>query len=368
MRRNYIVRLFALLAMWSTFACNGREAHSDADSGGHQEEALSGAVKGLTASVDEKIVASSPLVYADSGTRIFQTKWQGQISFDTRQQTRLSSRVAGRIERMHVRYNYEPVKKGQLIMEVYSPDLLAAQRELLFLAREGQHELQRSAVQKLLYLGMTREQINRVMSSGEPLYRVGVYSPVSGFIAEQTMQNTPGSNSQALALREGQYVSAGDAVLSIYKNESVVAEFSLNAKQAAGIQAGQSVLFDTPGRNRRVIRGEISLIEPVIRAGESFSVARVYLPAGEFTVGELVEASVPVVVDQGWWLPESAIIDLGGESAVFVRNGNLYSPEYVEVGRTMEGYVQVLSDLKGRPVARDAAYLVDSESFINLRK
>lgn len=367
MRRNYIVRLFALLAMWSTFACNGREAHSDADSGGHQEEALSGEVKGLTASVDEKIVASSPLVYADSGTRIFQTKWHGHISFDTRQQTRLSSRVAGRIERMHVRYNYEPVKKGQLIMEVYSPDLLAAQRELLFLAREGQQELQRSAVQKLLYLGMTREQISRVMSSGEPLYRVGVYSPVSGFIAEQQGQDGPVTNSQALALREGQYVSAGDAVLSIYKNESVVAEFSLNAKQAVGIRAGQPVLFDSGG-SRNVIRAKVLLLEPVIRAGESFSVARVYLPAGEFTVGELVEASVPVVVDQGWWLPESAIVDLGGESAVFVRNGNLYSPEYVEVGRNMEGYVQVLSDLKGRPVARDAAYLVDSESFISLRK
>lgn len=367
MRRNYIVRLFALLTMWSTFACNGREVHSDAESGGHQEEALSGAVKGLTASVDEKIVASSPFVYADSGTRIFQTKWQGHISFDTRQQTRLSSRVAGRIERMHVRYNYEPVKKGQLIMEVYSPDLLAAQRELLFLAREGQQELQRSAVQKLLYLGMTREQINRVMSSGEPLYRVGVYSPVSGFIAEQQGQDGPVTNSQALALREGQYVSEGDAVLSIYKNESVVAEFALNAKQAVGIRAGQPVLFDSGG-GRNVIRAKVSLLEPVIRAGESFSVARVYLPAGEFTVGELVEASVPVVVDRGWWLPESAIVDLGGESAVFVRNGNLYSPEYVEVGRNMEGYVQVLSDLKGRPVARDAAYLVDSESFINLRK
>lgn len=329
---------------------------------------MSEAVLGLTGSVNQRVVASSPVVYPDSGSRIFDTRWQGRITYDTRQQTRLSSRVAGRIERMHVRYNFEPVKKGQLVMEVYSPDLVAAQREMLFLSREGQRSLQESAVQKLRYLGMTQSQINGVLKRGEPLYRVGVYSPVSGFIVMPAIPSQATVDSRLLELREGQYVASGDPVLSIYRDESVVAEFSLGPQEALSVRAGQSVLFRRPGGKQEVVRSEVALIEPVVRNGESFSIARVFLPTGEFSIGELVEASVPLVMDQGWWLPESAVVDLGGESVVFVRNGNLFSPEAVKTARKLEGHVQVLSDLKGRPVARDAAYLVDSESFIKVGK
>src|SRR5690606_38815346 len=234
MKRNDIARFWVLLFAFGAFGCAGGEKHA----GEHREDSLSEAVVGVTGSVNKDILSSSPVVYADSGSRIFETQWQGRITYDTRQQSSLSSRVAGRIERMYVRYNYQPVKKGQLIVEVYSPDLVAAQRELLFLDREKQTDLKRSAIQKLLYLGMTQVQIDRVLRSGEPLYRVGVYSPASGFITERTMQGSPGTNSPALALREGQYLAAGDPVLSIYKNESVVAEFSLSAEQAMDVEAG----------------------------------------------------------------------------------------------------------------------------------
>lgn len=364
MKRNCIVRSWIILLVLAAAGCKEGEDHA----GEHRELPLSESVQGLTGSVNERILASAPDVQVESGSRIIETQWQGRIGYDARQQIRLSSRVAGRIERMHVRYNYQPVKKGQLIMEVYSPDLVAAQRELLFLAREKQSDLQQSAVQKLLYMGMTEAQINRVLVSRQPLYRVGVYSPVSGFITESVIDYSPEGSSPALNLREGQYVAMGDPVLFIYKNESVVAEFSLTTEEAVSVRIGQSILLDSRKEKGSYIPSKVVLLEPVIRNGESFSTARAYLPAGEFAIGEMVKASVPLVVRQGWWLPESSIVDLGGESVVFVRKGDLYSPERVMTAQKFKGYVQVLSDLEGQSVARDAAYLVDSESFINHRK
>ncbi len=364
MKRNCIVSLLLSLLLLASMGCADQHEHG----GGHREEALSNEVLGLTGSVREQVVASAPVVYADSGSRIFETKWQGRIGYDTRQQSSLSSRVAGRIERMHVRYNYQPVKKGQLVMEVYSPDLVAAQRELLFLAREGQSDLTRSATRKLLYLGMTQGQIDRVLASGEPMYRVGVYSPVSGFIAERRATGPAVGDSRALGLREGQYVAAGEPVLSIYRNESVAAEFFLNPEQSRNMQPGQSVLFEGKVEGKAPLKAKVTLTEPVIRNGENFTLARVYLPSASYAIGELVEVSVPVVIREGSWLPESAIVDLGGQSAVFVRKGQFYSPERVRTGRRLEGMVQILSDLGGLPVAREAAYLVDSESFIQTEK
>jgi Cu(I)/Ag(I) efflux system membrane fusion protein len=363
MKRNCTVSLLLALLVLGATGCTEHHEHG----GEHHEEALSEGVLGLTGSVRQQVVASSPVVYADSGSRIFEARWQGRIGYDTRQQRSLSSRVAGRIERLHVRYNFEPVKKGQLVMEVYSPDLVAAQRELLFLAREGQSHLHQSTIQKLIYMGMTRAQIDRVLASGEPLYRVGVFSPVSGFIAERKASDQLMADPRVLGLREGQYVAAGEPLLSIYRNESVVAEFSLNPEQVYGLRSGQSILFPGKTEGKSPVQAKVAFAEPVIRNGESFTIARVYLPSGSYAIGELVEASVPMVIKEGSWLPESAVVDLGGESAVFLRKGNVYSPERVVTALRIDGMVQILSDLSGRPVARDAAYLVDSESFIQAK-
>src|SRR5690606_17018217 len=152
------------------------------------------------------------------------------------------------------------------------------------LAREGQSHLKQSAVQKLLYMGMTRAQIDRVLASGEPIYRVGVFSPVSGFIAGRQFSDQPAVDTRALALREGQYVAAGEPVLSVYRNESVVAEFSLNPEQASGIQPGLSVLLPGKAEGEASVQAKVALAEPVVRNGESFTIARVYLPSGSYAI------------------------------------------------------------------------------------
>src|SRR5688572_14415970 len=220
------------------------------------------AVTMLAKPVNAQVVASIPAITPSGGTRIVSTTVNGIISYDTRKQTSLSSRVNGRIERLLIKYNYQPVRKGQLIMEVYSPDLAAAQRELIFVAGRSP-ELLPGAKQRLLLLGMSPAQVEQVIKTGNILYRVPVYSNSDGYILDQSavsagnitaapamasaattndgMGGMPGGSAASntnisqpaptptpVMIREGQYITAGQPIFTIYQANNLVAEFALS--------------------------------------------------------------------------------------------------------------------------------------------
>lgn len=347
--------------------------------------------------VNEQVISTMPTIQAESGTRIFSVPVQGIISFDTRKQVSISSRVAGRIERMNIKYNYQPVSKGQLIMEIYSPDLAAAQRELIYISRnDNDPSLLQKAKQRLSLLGMQPAQIAQVIKTGKPLYRVPVYSSESGYIIERNVAanaaspsampaspasggmdgmggtapaaastiQTPAISQSPVMIREGQYVTAGETIFTIYRSNSMVAEFSFAPSLASEIKRGQKLVFHSVTSPNDMMTGNIGLIEPTQRNGESFTVARVYLSNPNLQPGQLLTANIPVVKSNAWWLPEKAVLRLGNQSVVFKKEQSVFIPSKINIGSTIEGMVQVLDNISDWQVAKNASYLVDSESFI----
>lgn len=344
--------------------------------------------------VNEQVISTMPTIQAESGSRIFSVPVQGIISFDNRKQVSISSRVAGRIERMNIKYNYQPVSKGQLIMEIYSPDLAAAQRELIYISRnDNDASLLQQAKQRLSLLGMQPAQIAQVIKTGVPLYRVPVYSSVSGYIIERNVTanapssalssssggmdgmggaapaatssiQTPAISQSPVMNREGQYVTAGETIFTIYRSNSMVAEFSFAPSLASEIKRGQKLVFHSVASPNNVMTGSIGLIEPTQRNGESFTVARVYLSNPDLQPGQLLAANIPVVKSNAYWLPEKAVLRLGNQSVVFKKEQTVFIPTTVKIGGIMEGMVQILDNISGWQVAKNASYLVDSESFI----
>ncbi|MBN8833685.1 MAG: copper ABC transporter [Niastella sp. SCN 39-18] len=352
--------------------------------------------------VNEQVVSSMPTIRAESGSRIFSLPVQGIVTYDTRSQESISSRVAGRIERMYIKYNYQPVSKGQLIMEIYSTDLAAAQRELIYISRSDNNpSLLQKARQRLSLLGMQPAQINQVIKSGKPLYRVPVYSSVSGYIVEKNVAVNAASSGVAMPssssassvgmggmggdasaaatptpqaapsptpvmIREGQYVGAGETVFTIYKDNSMVAEFSFAPSLAAEIKRGQKLVFHTVANPNDVKTGSIGLIEPSQRNGESFTVARVYLSGTDLKPGQLLTANIPVVKNGAYWLPEKAVLQLGTKAVVFKKENGVYIPKQVQTGIKVNGMVEIIDFIGDWHVAKNASFLVDNESFIRL--
>ncbi|MFB6456667.1 efflux RND transporter periplasmic adaptor subunit [Chitinophaga sp. Hz27] len=396
MRNNYIVKIILGLSV-STFgltACNSQADHNS-HAPTHQEQIPDSSVTSLTAAVNTRIISEVPAIKADSGTRVHTTEVDGVVTYDTRNQTNIASRVGGRVERLLIKYNFQPVKKGQLIMEVYSPDLAAAQRELLYVARSN-GEMLGAAKQRLILLGMAPAQVAAVIKTGNILYRVPVYSPADGYILERSAATTqapaamPSSatasadgmggmvsgasaaatptptapSSTPVLLREGQYVNAGQSLFTIYQAKTLIAEFAFPAQTAAVISKGQKILFFPTADETAMESGSIGLIEPVFKNGVNFSIARVYLPTDHLQVGQLLTANIPVVYTRGWWLPKKAVLQMGNKSVVFRKDKTAYVPVEVETGAHLKDVVQVLSNIGSWEVASNAYYLVDSESFI----
>src|SRR5688500_10598124 len=116
MKKNYIVNTWrlAVLAAFGLAACQNKPAAPQ----GHREPAVDSAVAALAQPVNVRVIADMPVVAPETGSRIYTAKASGVVTYDTRQQTGIASRVGGRIEKLLIRYNYQPVKKGQLIMEI----------------------------------------------------------------------------------------------------------------------------------------------------------------------------------------------------------------------------------------------------------
>ena len=397
MKKNYIVRLLLFLTIsLAVAACSPNDQKQNSGTPTHAKRDTS--LNYLLKPVNEQVIASIPTISAKEGASIYVREVQGRIAYDTRNQVSLASRVSGRIEKLYIKYNYQPVKKGQLLLEVYSPDLAAAQRELLLIQGYGNEDgMLEAAKQRLMLHGMDQTQIRKVLRTGQISYRIPVYSPATGFILEKqaaaiaapapapsssaagtgmdgmnsgaAQPNMPASQNPAtqntsVMIREGQYLSAGQNVFTIYRSGNLVAEFSLTPEVAAKVDQQAKVLIQRTAQKEQTITGRIGLIQPVFNAGENFVLARVYLQNSGTQPGELVTGQIPFLAEKGYWLPKEAVVSIGNQSVVFKKEGRVFIPKTVKTGIIQNNQVQVYEEIIGWDLARNAYYLIDSESFI----
>ncbi|WP_347051857.1 efflux RND transporter periplasmic adaptor subunit [Flavobacterium olei] len=363
------------------------------------ETAIDSGLKHLLKPVNQQVISNISVIKPERGTKIFSIQVQGVITYDTREQTSISSRVSGRIERLLIKYNYQPVKKGQLIMEIYSPDLAAAQRELLFIYQsDANNPMLQKAKERLSLLGMQQKQIQQVLKTGTISYRIPVYSNATGYILDNTARasasraapaaspqnassddgmgamgssgnaatsSAPAPAAPAIMLREGQYIGAGQSLFTIYTNKNLIAEFAFDPSVSPQIKKGQKLVFYEPSDKQTVYTGIIGLIQPVFKEGSNFTIARIYLQDNKFQTGKLVTAAVPIV-SKGWWLPQSAVLNLGNKSIVFKREKDVFVPREVKTKNNADGMVLIDQDISDWGIASNAAYMIDSESFIKI--
>lgn len=336
-----------------------------------------------------------------------EVKASGLVTYDTRRLYTIPARFGGRVERLYVRYNFQPVRKGQKLLELYSPDLVTAQRELLFLLESdvGNEPLIESAKQKLRLLGLTDAQLQTLVRTRQPSYSLAVFSPYDGYVVEESAP-APGSSpapagdaatapamgsggmgagmggggstpapptsgpstaSTPLLLREGQYVQTGQTLFRVVNRDRLWAEFNLYARDAAGVRPGDPVeiTFDQTALPSR--RARVNFVVPFFEQNQPFVRVRAYLPGGDVRVGQLARATIQRPARPGLYVPTPAVLDLGTRQVVFVREGeNAFRPVTVAAGRAAGNRVPILSGLtEDQDVAANAQFLVDSESFVH---
>ncbi len=325
---------------------------------------------------NEYVVASLPVTTPQEGDIDIPVKAYGTIESDTRAAGTISSNVSGRIEKLYLRYRYQKIEAGQKVMDIYSPELLTAQENLLFLLKNDAQNISfiSAAKQKLLLLGMSSTELNKVITTGKPLYSVGVYSKYTGHVHDAGMahnMNETGVNistsvTQELSLREGMYVEKGQTLFMIMNHHKAWIALQIFPNDLIFIKKGDSVSAVPETDPHAVITGTIGYIEPFFRNDSKTITARVYFHNMDMlTVGSQVTASIYTGRKNGLWVPRPAVLTLGINEVVFIKSKGGFEAHKITTGIRTSDKVEIISGLNTTDtLATNAQYLVDSESFI----
>jgi Cu(I)/Ag(I) efflux system membrane fusion protein len=306
----------------------------------------------------------------------------GSIAYDTRHIGIVSSWVAGRIEKLYVHYRYQEISKGQKIMDIYSPELLTAEENLLFLFKNDptNTSLIGASKERLRLLGMSTGQLNTMMRSHKPFNAVTIYSNYSGHIHDAGMNTNIDNSSdemkdvslttEPLSIKEGMYVQKGQVLFSIYDAGRAWVLLNIYPEDQAIVEPGNKVHIICESGSGKEINGKVDFIEPFFRKDSRTLTARVYFNNStlQMSIGSQVKASIDVDKQTITTLPATAVVSLGMNKIVFRKVNNGFTAHKVETGETYQDRVQILSGLSARDsVAVNAQFLMDSESIIKAK-
>jgi len=360
-------------------------------SGGSSEDADKDSLGMLLKPTYEYALSSIATIKPEKKDRNVAIHAPGYLTYDLQKVNSISARFGGRIEKLYIRFAYQPIRKGQLIMDIYSPEMLTAQQDFIFLLERDSTNtgLIENSRRKLLLLGLTSAQIGIVEKSKKALLSIPVYSPYSGLVFEKTETTTsPGlkedaamssangssmpkasgitTTSEGLSIREGMYVQKGQRLFNVQNLETIWAILELYPSDVQSIRTGQSVQLEIESVDKS-LSGKINYVEPQFSEGGKNLRARVYLdnPGQRLKPGTLVKATVQAGNTMGLWIPTIATIDLGRQTIVFIKSNGFFQSKSIKTGIRSGNWIEVKSGLAEEDeVAENAQFLMDSESFI----
>ena len=294
----------------------------------------------------------------------------GKVSWDERRLTKISARTGGRVERLHVDFTGTPVREGQPLLEIYSPDLVSSQREYLLAlagaeklrdspypdAREMAEKLLAASRDRLALWGVTDGQIEELSRTRAPRTVFTVFSPVSGVVTERLVT-------------AGQYVMDGGPLYSVAQTDPVWIEAEVYESDLQAVAPGAAAAVTTDAYPGRRFSGKVAFVDPFLNPNTRTAKVRVDLP----NPGGLLKPDMFVRVElrhgrgRALAVPESAVLITGERATAWVESSrNVFEPRTVRLGQRSGGYYQVLSGLsEGDTVVTSAGFLIDSESQLS---
>ena len=284
----------------------------------------------------------------------------GIVAADERQVRHIHTKVSGWVQQLSVSFTGQQVRPGEPILSIYSPELVATQREyLLALAavrRQGDPSMRtllESARTRLLLWDLSDAQIKDLERSGTPERSVTLHAPIGGYI---TMKPVYG----------GMYVTPEMELYTVADLRTVWILADVYEDEIGLVRTGQTAtikLAAVPGTSRTAA---VSYINPTVESATRTVRVRLETENGDGALKPGMYATVEIDVPLGDLvaIPEDAVIDTGERRVVFVEvaEGH-YQPREVVLGRRAEGNYEVRSGLApGERVVVSAQFLLDSES------
>ena len=313
---------------------------------------------GTVVQVDPRIVQNLGVRTAavERGASAQQVNVVGAVEVDERRIFAVESRATGWVEELHVRAVGEPVRRGQPVAGVYSPDLYSAQEELALAVQSGDAGLIKATRQRLLLLGAAESQVDAVVRTGKAQRRMAIAAPSNGVVTE-------------LNVRQGQQVSPGTPLMRIADLSKVWITVEIPEAQVSAAKQGQRAearLSAVPGR---AFEGRVDYLYPGLDVATRTLRARVVFenPEGVLKPGMYAEVGLAGSARADALLvPTEAVIRTGTRSVVLVAEGEgRFRPVEVELGPEHGDRIVILKGLEeGQQVVVSGQFLIDSEASL----
>ncbi|MDJ1140028.1 efflux RND transporter periplasmic adaptor subunit [Marinicella marina] len=278
----------------------------------------------------------------------------GVVQYNEEQLFHIHPRVEGWIEKLHIKSSGVEVSKKQPLYDMYSPQLVNAQEELILALKRNDSQFIKASEERLKSLQFSNEQIAAVKKSKKALQQVTFYSPNHGVV-------------ENLKIREGFYVKPGDTLMSIGALDEVWVEVDILEKQASLISLNQAVKMKLDYAPGKTWDGFVDFIHPTLDAMTRTLKVRLRFQNSDKALKPNMYASITidaVAENSTLVVPAEAVIRTGNSNRVVLVLGNgMFKSVDVALGYLYDDYIEVLDGLVlGDVVVTSAQFLLDSES------
>ncbi|AQV94434.1 efflux transporter periplasmic adaptor subunit [Cupriavidus necator] len=283
----------------------------------------------------------------------------GNVVIDERSVQVIQARTNAYVQHVGVRATLDPVRRGQALVTLYSPDWVAAQEEYLAVSRmagsEHLGDLRGAARARMLQAGMTPGQVGEIEKSGKLQPGVAMASPLDGLVTE-------------VAVREGMTVSPGMTLFRLADLSQVWVIAEVPEGQAGIIRPGMAATVLQSGAPGR-IAGKVDTILPDVSAATRTIKVRIVLPnpGRRLLPGMFVTVSFDSgTLKEALLIPSESVIRTGQRNLVMVDAGQAgFVATEIKTGREADGMVEVLDGLApGQKVVTSGQFLIDSEASL----
>lgn len=276
------------------------------------------------------------------------------------------SYFSGRIETLAIGFIGEEVFKGQLLATMYSPELYAAQQELItaLSLKDTQPALYKAVRTKLKLWKLSESQINKIEMSGKIQENFPVYATVSGTVSEKLVA-------------EGAAIKKGQPLFKIANLETVWASFDVYENQINRFKKGQEITITTNAAPNNLYKSKVAFIDPILNTSTRTVTLRAVLPnkEGMFKPGMFVEGEIKTINSKATEviaIPSSAVLWTGKRSVVYLKatiNESVFEIRKITLGNKNGSTYEVLSGLKnGDEIVTNGTFTVDAAAQLQGKK
>jgi|GEM_PF-223333 len=293
----------------------------------------------------------------------------GMVTFDERNLNVITTKMDGWVERLYVRATGDPIRRGQNLLSIYSPELVTTQNEYLLALKnlksleksgfpeleEGARRLLAAARQRLKYWDIPDSQIAALEETGEVQKALTLVSPVNGIVTKREVT-------------QGMMVRAGMPLLEVADLSTIWVDADIYQYELPWIKVGQAVTMTLDYLPGETFKGRIDYIYPYLKEATRTARVRLRFSNPNLKLKPEMFAQVKIespVTHNAVVVPSDAILDTGLKQHVFIALGQgRFEPREVKLGVLgNDGLREILSGLKGgEEVVTSAQFMLDSES------